>query len=271
MRHPLAADHELVLGLVAEGVGHAAVIAAEPDPALHRREQVRKLLLLDRRHGQDRHDQAEDRRAPGRRRPRCPARVAHRRSPPPPGSPRPAPRPPRAHALPSRPRRSAPSSSRPPVQPVERRVLGQRRAAAPDGWRSRRRPGSPPTARDPPSPRARAAPARRRRGAAGPCRIAAAMSASPSERRLPSVQGRATGTSSHSPPLARNSPRRRTSSGPARSGSPRCRRSRSAGGGARHVEAHRQRHHRAADELEAAGHMRRHLDLDRLARRAAGW
>ena len=59
MRHPLAADHELVLRLVAEGVGHAAVIAAEPDPALHRREQVRQLLLADRRHGQDRHDQAE--------------------------------------------------------------------------------------------------------------------------------------------------------------------------------------------------------------------
>ena len=56
---PLAAAHELVVDRVAEGVAHAAVIAAEPDAASHRLGRGCELLLLDLRHGVDRHDQAQ--------------------------------------------------------------------------------------------------------------------------------------------------------------------------------------------------------------------
>ena len=53
---PLAAAHELVLDALAEGVAHAAVIAGEADAAAHGRREVLDLLLLDLRHGDDRHD-----------------------------------------------------------------------------------------------------------------------------------------------------------------------------------------------------------------------
>ena len=71
MGDPLAAAHELVVGRIAEGVAHAAVIAGEADAARARRVvRLVELLLLDLRHGVDRHDQAHvgDRR--DRRRPR---------------------------------------------------------------------------------------------------------------------------------------------------------------------------------------------------------
>ena len=58
MGDPLAAAHELIVDAVAEGVAHAAVIAAEPDAAAHRGSEVLDLLLLDLRHRDDRHDQA---------------------------------------------------------------------------------------------------------------------------------------------------------------------------------------------------------------------
>ena len=59
MSHPLAADDELVVDGVAEGIAHAAVIAGEADAALDRRGEVLDLFLLDLRHREDRHDQAE--------------------------------------------------------------------------------------------------------------------------------------------------------------------------------------------------------------------
>ena len=70
MGDPLAAAHELVFGRVAERIAHAAVIAGEADAAAHGAGEIGDLLLLDLRHGVDRHDQAQVRDAPGRRRPR---------------------------------------------------------------------------------------------------------------------------------------------------------------------------------------------------------
>jgi hypothetical protein len=51
MRHELSAAHELVLGRLAERVAHAAMIAAEADPARDRAAEIFELFLGDRRHG----------------------------------------------------------------------------------------------------------------------------------------------------------------------------------------------------------------------------
>jgi hypothetical protein len=57
--HPLPADHEVVGRLTAETVADPAVIAAEPDAALDRCDQVGQLVLGDRAHGYDRHGEVE--------------------------------------------------------------------------------------------------------------------------------------------------------------------------------------------------------------------
>ena len=59
MRHPLAADHELVFDVAPEGVGQAAVPAGQPDAALHRLLQALLLLGSDRGHGERLDDQVE--------------------------------------------------------------------------------------------------------------------------------------------------------------------------------------------------------------------
>src|ERR671911_2976333 len=52
--HPLASHHELVVDAVAERVGHAAVPAGEPDPALYGPAQALHLLVRDLPHRPDR-------------------------------------------------------------------------------------------------------------------------------------------------------------------------------------------------------------------------
>ena len=59
MRHPLPADHELVFGIVAEGIGHATVPTAQPDPALDRIQQPFFLIIRNRPHCPDRHNQVK--------------------------------------------------------------------------------------------------------------------------------------------------------------------------------------------------------------------
>src|SRR5215216_2563642 len=54
MGDPLASHHELVVDAVAERVGHAAVPACEPDPALHSTAQTLLLLVRDLPHRPDR-------------------------------------------------------------------------------------------------------------------------------------------------------------------------------------------------------------------------
>ena len=56
---PLAADHELVVAVIAEGVAHAAVPASDADAARDGRQQAAALLLGDLAHGPAGHDQAE--------------------------------------------------------------------------------------------------------------------------------------------------------------------------------------------------------------------
>src|SRR5215208_3305880 len=54
MGHPLASHHELVVDAVAERVGHTAVPAGEPDPALYGSAQTLLLLVRDLPHRPDR-------------------------------------------------------------------------------------------------------------------------------------------------------------------------------------------------------------------------
>ena len=208
MRHPLAADHELVFGLVAERVGDAAVIAAEADAALDRGGEVRQLLLVDLRHGQDRHDQAEVAGAPGRRRPRSPARQRPRSLPP--------------RASPRRARRTASGSW--PAQPPQAMSASASMLLPlrPAGPAARPRPAAA-------GARGRVAIATMRRGlgggaeglhhlqhmqrqcARGPvrpaaARIAAAMSASPSERSCRRPRAARPARGCQSPPLASSRP-----------------------------------------------------------------
>ncbi len=57
--HPLTADHELVAGVVAEGIAHPAVPSGDADAALDRIQQPRLLLAGDASHRPDRHDKAQ--------------------------------------------------------------------------------------------------------------------------------------------------------------------------------------------------------------------
>ena len=59
VRHPLPADHELVVGVVAERVGHAAVPAGKTGAVLDCGEQTLLLLGADRAHGPDLDDEVE--------------------------------------------------------------------------------------------------------------------------------------------------------------------------------------------------------------------
>jgi len=57
--HPLAAYHELVLGVVAEGIAHAAVPAGDPDASLDGIEEPLLLLAGDGAHGPRRDHQVQ--------------------------------------------------------------------------------------------------------------------------------------------------------------------------------------------------------------------
>ncbi|ENN84128.1 hypothetical protein RHSP_78414 [Rhizobium freirei PRF 81] len=59
MGDPLAADDELILDAFTERVASTAMIAGDADAAFDRGSEVLHLFLLDLRHGDDRHDQAE--------------------------------------------------------------------------------------------------------------------------------------------------------------------------------------------------------------------
>ena len=59
MGYPLPADHELILGIVAEGIAHAAVPPGNAHTAAHRVQQSLFLLAGDLAHGPHRHNEAQ--------------------------------------------------------------------------------------------------------------------------------------------------------------------------------------------------------------------
>ena len=61
VRHPLPAHHELIVHAVAEGIGHATMMPAEPRTRLDGPAQISRFVLFDFGHGENRHDEIEAR------------------------------------------------------------------------------------------------------------------------------------------------------------------------------------------------------------------